>query len=1019
MKKTMNKGLAITLGVLGVIVFAMTIGGCGGRSHTEEPRPEEIRLSTPTNVRVDGGYLRWDTVEYANQYRVFINGGSPTTHLASVNYFNVSGLVHGTHRLAVAAVGFTHTDGRIFLDSYASSYITFNHTPPTEPGEPEPEKLGTPENLRIDGNYVRWNPVTNATGYDVTITRDKYEVKSGKVTTNYFYLNDLLGAGNEYMITVMAVDATGTYLSGTYVYITHNVPEETEPGEPEPEKLGTPENLRVDGNYVRWDAVTNATGYDVTITRDKYEVKSDKVTTNYFYLNDLLGAGNEYMITVMAVDATGTYLPGTYAYITHNVPNVYVPTLTAPTNVRIENGYLRWDAAAGATNARIYANGTMIATGTFTQYYADYLIDLLYSVAGHGAGETVTLTVVVSGYGYNESAQSEGFQFTIPTEYIPDPGPSPDDQYAADAVSNEISRLLGIIQYEKYNDMDINELEQLAQYVTSVKTAFGELTDVQQGLVTNWNNDNVTNLADLYTRVGERAGTKRTAATEFNTTIGEKRGLTAGDLDIAAARESRTTLGSLVSTFPTFTADQAALISNWDSYALDTLRNELTARIETLTTTAMQGVHTLTSRNGEAFTNGYLQIQITNNDIEFFANGYPIAGGTFKLYTESRNDAWIIMDVPAGEMTSLLGILGYGHDHITDVQIALSFDDTNIIAETTFNYNDTPSTHRYEFVAGGQLVEPTPKPDPDEEALEYVRGHYNALRGVYETADVTRAQLHAAHMTAYNALSALRPELRDQLTNVSEFLTGSSQPRINAMMRDKIQGVYTLTRRNGVDFAGDEKFQFRIEESVIAFYTNGTPIADGTIDIDWETVNWTIDAGQKTKLVNVLGYGHDHIENVQMGPFTITDDRELTTTMNFDYEGTPAVHTYEFQHGGLIYDPNVTLAAEIYAINEIIAGLGGHGDFAAEEFDNALQTIDSLKTRIAALPTTGNRDDLNMAGFNSARARAINTLFASAAGTTDYHQLYSYVNKIDARITDDADRELLVEHGMHPEHLDR
>lgn len=181
----------------------------------------------------------------------------------------------------------------------------------------------------VNGAALTFNSVPNATEYRITIDcgnpYHKHTLLSNGTSTTYNFANcDMQKGGIKFTVTAVA-DGYVSSVSETFVF---------EQG------LDKVENLKVNADgTVTWDAVENATSYAVTVKTADGE-KVYYLGNNSFSVVDY-GVG-EMNIGVVAV--ADKYYSQEATTLSYNKS-----TMAAPTNVRINETTLVWDAVEGAT----------------------------------------------------------------------------------------------------------------------------------------------------------------------------------------------------------------------------------------------------------------------------------------------------------------------------------------------------------------------------------------------------------------------------------------------------------------------------------------------------------------------------------------------------------------------------------------------------------------------------------------------------------------------------------------------
>ena len=213
-----KKAIGTLVAVL--LLAAITLAACGGG----------LTAPAPT---LDGNTVKWEAVKGASKYIVSVNG--KTTETEELSY-TLTVTEPGNYVITVSA-----SDGK---ETKTSAELTY-----TVKGT-----LSAPV-ITLSGNKVSWNAVPNATGYEVYVDGT---LKTTVTATNYSMpLNMEVG---DYVVTVKAKGGDLYKDSASSNSVTFNV----KPAEPVTQPLGKA-TIAIDGRTVTWNAVDNATAYDVYV----------------------------------------------------------------------------------------------------------------------------------------------------------------------------------------------------------------------------------------------------------------------------------------------------------------------------------------------------------------------------------------------------------------------------------------------------------------------------------------------------------------------------------------------------------------------------------------------------------------------------------------------------------------------------------------------------------------------------------------------------------------------------------
>jgi len=258
--------------ILFITLVCLTLGAVLGACGTNP-----TKLAAPSNLKINGTTLTWDTVENASGYLIQVNTGTAVDNGTSTSY-SLSGLTTpGTYSLKVQAKG----DGTNYSNSDWSAAKTYTVVDETLP------KLATPSNLQINDTTLTWDAVTNAGGYMIQINGEE-PIDNG--TSASYSLAELTEPG-AYSIKVQAKGDNTNYADSNWSAAkVYTIVDETLP------ELATPSNLQISDTTLTWDAVTNASGYMIQINSEE---PIDNGTLTSYSLEELTEPG-EYSIKVLA-----------------------------------------------------------------------------------------------------------------------------------------------------------------------------------------------------------------------------------------------------------------------------------------------------------------------------------------------------------------------------------------------------------------------------------------------------------------------------------------------------------------------------------------------------------------------------------------------------------------------------------------------------------------------------------------------------------------------------------------------
>ena len=318
---------------------------------------ETYTLAMPENLYVSNNVLYFDAVPNADTYAIYIDG-LLYRNTSSTNC-DLPTLSDGDHYAEVMA-------GCNSLTNYKSSSkarITFR----VSAGVVSKEQLKAPAGLQSDGDIVKWDRVTGASGYIMRIDG----AESSLIVDTYRRLS--LTNAQRYMIEIKAV-GNERYADSDYsdpIYL--------------PVRLQRVSDISLSANIVTWRAVDHATSYSLELDGVTVAV----VNVCQYILADDISDG-EHSLRIKC-QAEGVYnIESPYSaevrFVTENgvVP---VKILDAPQNLALSVGRLSWDNVSDALGYEVQINDSVsiVATNYVSVDTSGYL---LLRVRALGDGET-------------------------------------------------------------------------------------------------------------------------------------------------------------------------------------------------------------------------------------------------------------------------------------------------------------------------------------------------------------------------------------------------------------------------------------------------------------------------------------------------------------------------------------------------------------------------------------------------------------------------------------------------------
>lgn len=329
--------------------YTVTVTAANGKSATAYYRNKALERVSNLRVVSAGGktLLLFDRVANAQYYFITARCGSAShTH---ANYNNGNNLTFDFTDCEMPASGITFVvtaKAEGYLDSIGSQFTYFLG-------------LDAVSDITTDGTAIRWNPVENATGYIVSISRDGTTYRSYEVTSGTYYSIADLDAGDLYV--KVTPTCAGFYVApAEAVTFTKTI-------------LKCPDGVKLSDDKLVWNAVTGAAGYRVTINGVTYDTAEAALELREFVKD---GTDN-YAVSVQALARDAQAHSPASAAVRINYSSV--------SEVTYRDGYLYWSPVL---NAAKY----IITIGDSTEEIEVPATATSWPITFTGKGE-VTLTV--------------------------------------------------------------------------------------------------------------------------------------------------------------------------------------------------------------------------------------------------------------------------------------------------------------------------------------------------------------------------------------------------------------------------------------------------------------------------------------------------------------------------------------------------------------------------------------------------------------------------------------------------
>ena len=296
------------------------------------------KISSAVNMVIEHGILVWDTVSGATSYQITVDlnglngeiyqqtmevGASEPARLdlLTTNLFDTAGM----YTLTMKVIGTTSdvSDLTLTYDINSRSSISVNT-----------RKLQDVQNLRVQSGLVVWDAVVGVEYYEVVLDGES----KGNCGTTASYRVE--GASGAHTVTVYARGNQSSVLDANNNEETSTI---------DVTKLGNVFNFYIDKATIRWDAITNASSYDIEIRNANNEVlrSATNNTANSYAVYSIDGNQTLY-VQLRANGNNSNVVSGDYGG-TATSRYFEVDVLSIPANMHIEDSILYFDYVANAT----------------------------------------------------------------------------------------------------------------------------------------------------------------------------------------------------------------------------------------------------------------------------------------------------------------------------------------------------------------------------------------------------------------------------------------------------------------------------------------------------------------------------------------------------------------------------------------------------------------------------------------------------------------------------------------------
>ncbi|MCL2599356.1 MAG: chitinase, partial [Firmicutes bacterium] len=386
---------------------------------------QQNKLSSPSNLRVEGSNFAWNAVDNARRYEAAYNkdGGSVQSLQVSGTTASIESQLQspGSYVFKVRALANSSGDN--------SDFATLNYTV-NDPAT----KLDTPTGLSFDNNTntLSWNSVQNAIKFEIQVGKNAGDLTTITTPNNTPNYEVSLAPGN-YVFSVKALGNGTQYADSDASGLTNFVVNEPDTNKP---PLATPNpSVNQSAKSVSWAAVSGASSYSVEV-----DGTQNSVSTTTYSLASLTDTSHTYQIRVKAkASNTANNTDSGWSSIVTYTPSDSKPMLVTP-SIYVLDKTLNWGRITGANKYIV----SITPQSSGTEQTAD-TTDTRFDLSGYNQNTTYVLKVKAIAQDPNANQDSEWSQ---PVNYLPGQGGELSGDTSPDAVESRIRATMSQSEYE-------------------------------------------------------------------------------------------------------------------------------------------------------------------------------------------------------------------------------------------------------------------------------------------------------------------------------------------------------------------------------------------------------------------------------------------------------------------------------------------------------------------------------------------------------------------------------------------
>lgn len=282
---------------------------------------KKLELDKPTNIKYDGNTITWNSVDNAEYYKISINNGNEyETSSPQFAHHTAAG-----SQVSVSIVAVAKNKKKTVESDKASKMFT---------------GLSSVKEIKVsDEGTLSWDPVDGATSYMLKIDSQETEVYDATYNalsagTHTINIKPLVNGNDSYFSSYMTSSKTITIC----------------------DKVDK-DSIKYEYQEIKWNNAQGANYYEIKINGVVLETKI--TGTSYKYDSE----NNNFNVEIKAIGNHSTTFDGEWS---ENKKFVYLDTVT---DIRVEDGKVKWQAVSGANAYKVRVNQQILSETFETPEY--------------------------------------------------------------------------------------------------------------------------------------------------------------------------------------------------------------------------------------------------------------------------------------------------------------------------------------------------------------------------------------------------------------------------------------------------------------------------------------------------------------------------------------------------------------------------------------------------------------------------------------------------------------------------